>query len=190
MAISYFAYAVEGDSILDGDMIRMQLEPDSVPMYAPYGQEFRAGDGQPLYAGPPSVTLHWQALPFDTDTQGVAATTGTIKSFYADWERARDYHKQRFTVNFFDPNTNDWVKKKCVILWPDWSGKEFGSAFMNFDITLVAVGINLADSGTPTWGESSPVAYSEDKATLGDELVGAIGYGLIGRGLIGRGSAS
>ncbi len=186
MAISYFAYAVSGDSTADGDMIRMLVDPDDLPAYNPYGQEFKAAGGQPMYAGASYFTLKWTAIPYELDWDGTIATSGSVKTFYADWVRARDSHKQRFTCNLFDPTTNTWSKKKCVILWPDWSGKENGKAFVNFEITLTAIGVDFDTASA--WGEPNPVAASTE--TAGDDLVGAAGYGLAGRGLVGYGSDS
>jgi hypothetical protein len=186
MSISYFAYAVQGDSTADADMVRMVRDPDDMPAWYPYGQEFKGTDGQPLFSGAKTLTLHWAGLEFDTDPEGNPTLVGNVKGFYADWDRARDDHQQRFTVNLFNPITAAWEKHTCVILWPDWSGKEEGVALVEFTITLDAIDVDFDTA--PAWGEPNPPAYSEDAATLGDPLVGTIGYGLIGQGMIGEGS--
>jgi hypothetical protein len=190
MALEFFAYAVEGDSTADADMITFVTQPTTRPVYLPFGQMFRGGDGQPMFAGAPTLTLHWDALTFDADTDDSALPSNVagVKKFYEDWRRARDDRGQRYTVNLLNLVTNTWQKLKCVIPWVNWSGKEYGAAIVNFEITLVAIGVDFDTA--PAWGEVSAPAYSEDPITLGDELVGAYGYGVYGRGIYGVGSVN
>jgi hypothetical protein len=188
MGISYFAYNVSGDSTADADMIRMAVDPVSMSNWKPYGEMFRGGDGQPFFAGAPTLTLNFNSMPYDKNPDGstISGAVAGSKKFYEDWERARDDKGQRYTVNIIDPLTNTWSKHTCVIPWVDWSGRESGAAFSSFEITITAIGV--AFDTAPAWGEVSPPAYAEDAATQGDDLVGAIGYGIIGQGLIGQGA--
>lgn len=188
MTLQAVAYSIGPTIPADVDMTVFVKNPEDWPIYEPFGQAVRATDGQIMYTGAPRRAMSWTALPFDTDTTGAALAAGVagVKKFYEDWETARDSFGQQMVFNLPDPLTDTWVKFRCVVPWPDWSGKENGAPFINFTIVLEALGVDL--STAPAWGVPDPVAFEETPEVLGDPLVGTAGYGVAGWGVAGYGS--
>ena len=176
MTLQNFAYYPAIDRTTppaDGTMTQLIVGPKSYSAYMPYGEPFFAGDGSTIYSGAGSVTLVINALTFDTDTTGAAATTGTVKKLYEDWRLCRENYSQQVWINRYDPETAGWIKQLAVWQWPDWSNKQNGANYENIQLIFVALGINTLSY---TGGEMIPPADDGRAAAVLDQYRGGWGY--------------
>jgi hypothetical protein len=168
----------------DVDMTVLLIDPKAYSKYQPYGNPYFAGDGSVIYTGVGSVTLVINALTFDKDTQGNAASTGTVKKLFADWRLCREQYSQQVWINRYNPETAGWIKQLAVWHWMDWSNKRSGAAYLGLELSFVALGINTSSY---TGGEVLPPADDGSQMAVLDMYRN--GWGVGGWGVGGWGES-
>lgn len=176
MTLQAFAYFPASDRTTppaDGSMTQLIIGPKAYSSYKPYGEPYYAGDGSVIYTGAASVTLVINALTFDTNPDGSAASTGTAKKLWEDWRLCRENYSQQVWVNRYDPETAGWIKQLAVWHWPDWSKLQIGASYENIPLIFVALGKNTSSY---TGGEPNPPTDDGSQAAVLDGYRGGYGY--------------